>query len=38
MSAQNAIISAWYFSLSHDSRTEVSSPPEYAKTIFMSQI
>src|SRR5689334_4944914 len=35
MSAQKAIISALYFSLIHKSRTEVSSPPEYAKTIFI---
>ena len=34
-SAQNAIISALYFSLIHESSTEVSRPPEYAKTIFM---
>src|SRR5580704_6081135 len=35
MSAQNAIISASYSSLIHDSSTDVSSPPEYAKTIFI---
>src|SRR5436309_13717101 len=35
MSAQNAIISAWYFSLIQESSTEVSRPPEYAKTIFI---
>src|SRR5208283_1028130 len=35
MSAQKAITSASYFSLIHDSRTEVSNPPEYAKTIFI---
>ncbi len=34
MSAQNAIISASYFSLIHDSNTDVSNPPEYARTIF----
>ena len=35
MSAQKPIISALYFSLIQDISTEVSSPPEYAKTIFM---
>src|ERR1700722_3262645 len=35
MSAQNAIISASYFSLIHESNTEVSNPPEYARTIFI---
>src|SRR5215813_3892494 len=35
MLAQKAIISASYFSLSHERITEVSSPPEYAKTIFI---
>ena len=36
MFAQNAIISAPYVSLSQESNTEVSSPPEYANTIFMA--
>src|SRR5580765_1446260 len=35
MSAQKPIISALYFSLIQDIRTEVSRPPEYARTIFM---
>src|SRR6516225_7551672 len=35
MLAQKAMISASYFSLIHDRITEVSSPPEYAKTIFI---
>ena len=38
MSAQKAIISALYFSLIHESNTDVSSPPEYARTIFMRHI
>src|SRR5262249_39951169 len=33
--AQNAITSVLYLSLIHDKSTEVSSPPEYANTIFM---
>ena len=33
--AQKAIISALYFSLSQESNTEVSSPPEYANTTFI---
>src|ERR1043166_9734183 len=36
MLAQKAIISASYFSFSHERITEVSSPPEYAKTIFIA--
>jgi hypothetical protein len=35
MSAQKAIISASYFSLIHERRTDVSKPPEYANTIFI---
>src|SRR2546426_4951322 len=35
MLAQKAISSAWYFSLIHESSTEVSRPPEYARTIFI---
>src|SRR5436309_553310 len=35
MLAQKAIISALYFSLIHERSTEVSNPPEYAKTIFI---
>src|SRR5258708_6610721 len=35
MLAQNAIMSALYFSLIQESSTEVSRPPEYAKTIFI---
>lgn len=34
MSAQKAMISAEYFSLSQETNTEVSKPPEYANTIF----
>ena len=34
-SEQNATISALYFSCSQPMATEVSSPPEYARTIFM---
>src|ERR1700737_2798357 len=36
ISAQKAITSAEYFSLIHFRMTEVSSPPEYATTIFIA--
>src|SRR5438445_12374370 len=35
MLAQKAISSASYLSLIHESSTEVSRPPEYARTIFI---